>query len=182
MIRLAAAMAAAVLLAGAAQAQTPAPPPPACATAEFRALDFWSGDWDLDFDTAPGVLGHASNHITRDEYGPCVIAEHFEQASAAYRGGSLSIYDPAAGAWRQTWVDNQGGVFVLTGGPVKGQPWVFELRTTEPVGPKKQIMRMIWQDVSADRLVWRWQAQQADGSWQDAWVLRYKRRSSPSPH
>ncbi len=172
-----AAVFAVLMLAGASPSHAQAPgAAPTCDAPEFRALDFWAGDWDLDFDAAPGVLGHATNHITRDEYGPCVIAEHFEQAATHYRGGSYSIYDRGEGVWRQTWVDNQGGVFTLVGGPVRGQPYVFELRTTEPVGPKKQIMRMIWQDVTPGRLVWRWQAQQPDGSWQDSWVLRYKRR------
>jgi hypothetical protein len=178
MVRLAVLAAAAGLFAAAqspALAQTP-PAAPTCDAPEFRALDFWAGDWDLDFDASPGVLGHASNHITRDEYGGCVIAEHFEQAATHYRGGSYSIYDRAAHVWRQTWVDNQGGVFTLVGGPVTGQPYVFELRTTDRVGPGHQLMRMIWQDVTPDRLTWRWQAQQADGAWKDSWVLRYKRR------
>jgi hypothetical protein len=169
-------IATALLIAGPSLAQAPAGPP-TCDAPEFRALDFWAGDWDLEFDASPGVLGHAANHITRDEYGACVIAEHFEQAAAQYKGGSLSIYDRGAGVWRQTWVDNQGGVFNLVGGPVRGQPYVFEFHTIEPVGAKKQMMRMIWQDVTPTSLIWRWQAQQPDGAWQDSWVLRYKRRA-----
>lgn len=162
--------------AGTAHAQQPAAP--SCASPAYRQLDFWVGDWDLEFDAGGGKVGHATNHITRNEFGDCVIAEHFAQPDIAYAGGSLSIYDGLAGVWRQTWVDNQGGVFVLTGGPVTGQPYAFELKTTEPRGPKKVINRMIWQDVSADALTWRWQGQVADGPWKDLWVLHYKRRGS----
>jgi len=184
MTRFALAFAPLLLIAGAVQAQSASPqaappaPPPSCVGPEFRALDFWAGDWDLDFDVSPGVIGHAGNHITKDEYGSCVIAEHFTLPATQYLGGSYSIYDPRAKLWRQTWVDNQGGVFVLTGGPVQGQPHVFELRTTEPVGPKHTTMRMIWERANADRLTWRWQAQQADGSWKDSWVLRYNRHKA----
>ncbi|HWE47107.1 MAG TPA: hypothetical protein VG407_13860 [Caulobacteraceae bacterium] len=160
-----------------ARAQAPTAPP-TCDAPEFRAFDFWVGDWDLDFDAAPGVLGHASNRITKDEYGPCVIAEHFELPATRYKGGSYSIYDRNARVWRQSWVDNQGGVFNLVGGPVSGQPYVFELRTNGPAGPGGKIMRMIWQDVTPDSLTWHWQAQQPDGSWKDNWVLRYKRHKA----
>jgi hypothetical protein len=73
------------------------------------------------------------------------------------------------------WVDNGGSPFVLTGGPVSGQPHVFELRTTEPRG-KGKIMRMIWQDVTPNAFTWRWQSQEADGTWADAWVIRYRRK------
>jgi hypothetical protein len=167
-------LAAALFAAGAANAQTP--PPAACADPAYRQLDFWVGDWDITFDAGGGKTGHASNHVTRDEYGACAIAEHFVQPDIAYRGGSLSIYDPQIGAWRQTWVDNQGGVFVLTGGPTPGQPYAFELKTTEPRGADKAIKRMIWQEVTPESLVWRWQTRTPDGGWKDLWVLNYRRR------
>ncbi|MET1110435.1 MAG: hypothetical protein ABWX67_02800, partial [Allosphingosinicella sp.] len=64
----------------------------------------------------------------------------------------------------------------LAGGPVKGQPWSFELNTLEPRGPKQAHFRMIWQDVKPDSLTWRWQQRQADGSYTDVWVIDYKRR------
>lgn len=179
-----AALAGGVLMSAGSQAQTapPSPATPACSAPEFRQLDFWTGDWDLEFDQAAGQPpGRASNRITKDEFGACVITEHFVQPGGApggsdYIGSSWSIWDPQIGKWRQTWVDNQGGVFVLTGGPVVGQDHVFELVTTEPRGATNPtIYRMIWEDVTADSLVWRWQLRQADGSWSDSWVLRYKR-------
>lgn len=168
--------AAALALAVATTAHAQQPTAPSCAGPAWRQLDFWVGDWDLEFDAGNGQVGHAANHITKNEFGDCVITEHFAQPSGAYAGGSWSIYDGQMGVWRQTWVDNQGGVFVLTGGPVSGQPYAFELKTTEPRGPDKAIKRMIWQDVSADALTWRWQTLQPDGGWKDLWVLRYKRQ------
>jgi hypothetical protein len=165
---------AAMAAAGSAQAQQPAAP--ACSGPAYRQLDFWVGDWELEFDAGKGQVGHASNHVTRGEFGDCVIAEHFAQPDIAYAGGSWSTYDGQLGLWRQTWVDNQGSVFVLTGGPVAGQPYAFELKTSEARGPDKAIKRMIWQDVSADALTWRWQTQGPDGAWKDLWVLKYKRR------
>lgn len=159
----------------------PSPQPPACDSAEYRQLDFWVGEWDVEFDNADGSVGRAENRITRDEYGDCVITERFRQpgggpGGADYLGTSYSIFDRQTRSWRQMWVDNGGNVFDLRGGPVAGERHVFELVNIEPRGPNRLQMRMIWQDVTADSLVWRWQAQAPDGSWQDRWVLRYRRR------
>ena len=165
----------AALLAALAVAAAPVPPPPSCSTPEYRQLDFWVGNWDAEFALPGGKTGHAVNRITRDEYGDCVIAEHFEQADIGYIGGSFSLYDSSRKKWAQTWVDNQGAYIGLTGGPVQGQPYSFEL-VAEPKGPKQPLARMIWQDVKADSFTWRWQAKQADGSWADNWVIKYRRR------
>jgi hypothetical protein len=164
------------LAAAAAAPATPPPPPPPCSTAEYRQLDFWVGEWNAEFALPGGKTGHAVNRITRDEYGDCVIAEHFEQKDIAYLGASFSMYDPAKKKWLQTWVDNGGAYISLIGGPVEGRPYSFELVTTEPKGPKKVYSRMIWQDVKPDSFTWRWQAKQSDGSWADSWVINYTRR------
>jgi hypothetical protein len=164
-----------LLAAGSSHAQT-SPPAPSCADPAYRQLDFWVGDWDATFDAGGGQTGHATNRIARDEYGDCVISEHFAQPDIGYVGGSYSMYDNQTGQWRQTWVDNQGSLFVLTGGPVTGQPYSFELKTVDVRGPAKVFKRMIWQDVKPDSFTWRWQSQEPDGAWKDAWVLKYQRR------
>ncbi len=173
-----------------AQAVASSPPPPLaaqrppCSGPKFKQLDFWVGEWDLEFDQADGTVGRASNRITRDEFGLCAVVEHFVQPGGGpgggdYVGSSFSTYDRQLGMWRQMWVDNGGGLFVLTGGPVEGQPYIFELVTTEPRGDDAHapaLARMIWEQVTPDSLVWRWQKGNADGTWSDSWVLRYKRR------
>jgi hypothetical protein len=155
---------------------TPRPPTAPCSPPEYRQLDFWVGEWDAEFALPGGKTGRAVNRITRDEYGDCVIAEHFEQADIGYVGASHSTYDPLKKKWVQTWVDSGGAYITLIGGPVTGQPYSFELVTTEPKGPKQAWSRMIWQDVKPDSFTWRWQARQADGSWADSWVIKYRRR------
>jgi len=164
---------AAILAAGAAAfAQTP-PPQPACAGAEHRQLDFWVGEWRADFDLPGGKRGTATNRITRDEYGACVITEHFYQPDIDYRGHSVSMYDAKTKQWRQTWVDSQGSYIALAGGPVSGQPHSFELATVQ-AGPS--LSRMVWQDVKPDSFTWRWQKRASEGAaWEDSWVIRYSR-------
>lgn len=149
--------------------------PKPCSSPDYRQLDFWVGEWSLEYDRPDGTVGTASNTVTSEDFGPCVIVEQFAMPNG-YRGASHSIYDREKKQWRQMWVDNQGGTFTLVGGPVSGQSHRFELRTLEPTGPEQLLRRMIWQDVTGSTLVWRWQSHQPDGSWKDEWVLRYKRR------
>ena len=165
-----------IALALAAAAPAPAPPPQPCSGPEYRQLDFWVGEWDAEFDLPGGKTGHATNRITRDEYGDCVIAEHFSQPDIGYAGASFSTYDRLKKTWVQTRVDNGGAYILLAGGPVAGHPYSFELVTVEPQGPKQTVSRMIWQDVKPDSFTWRWQARKPDGSWADSWVIRYRRR------
>lgn len=164
----------------AAPAVLAAPPAPPCTSAEYRAMDFWVGDWELSFARPDGTRGRAVNRITKDEYGACVIAEHFEQSDIGFTGASWSSYDRLKDKWVQTWVDNQGGYITLAGGPVEGQDHVFQLDTVEPRGPARKHFRMIWQNVTADSLTWRWQQRQDDGSYTDSWVIDYKRRKEPA--
>ena len=157
-----------------AAAQAPAAPqPPPCSGPEYRQMDFWVGEWNGVFPLPGGGEGHATNRITKDEFGSCVIAEHFQTATGP--GASFSTWDPYRKQWVQTWVDASGGYITLAGGPVAGQPHSFELKTLEPRGPKQLRFRMIWEDVKPDSFTWRWQALQPDGSYKDAWVIRYTR-------
>jgi hypothetical protein len=162
---------AALLLTSAAETAAP------CSAPEHRALDFWVGDWKLAFDGETGP-DTARNRIRRDELGACAITEHFLQPSNGYAGFSISMYDPKTRQWRQTWGDNAGDYITLVGGPVSGAGHVFELRTVEPRGPERRHFRMIWQDVAADRLVWRWQRQEPEGGWSDQWTIAYRRDSA----
>lgn len=164
----------ALLLPAAAQArQAPAAAP--CSGPEWRALDFWVGDWVAEWDGPDGQVLTGSNRITRDEFGRCVIVERFKDPNTGLDGFSVSTWHAAEKAWRQTWVDNTGGFFDLTGGPVAGEDHVFELVNRRPEGAGFDL-RMIWQDVTPEAFVWRWQARPVDGGeWTDRWVIRYRR-------
>ncbi|MDX1421094.1 MAG: hypothetical protein R3181_14100, partial [Rubricoccaceae bacterium] len=93
------------------------------------------------------------------------------------RGESVSVYRARAGEWRQTWVDNRGGYLLFTGG--RRDDGTVVLRTapfTNPQG-QEQVNRMLWTDVTADALTWRWQASTDGGAtWEDRWTIRYTRR------
>ena len=87
----------------------------------FRAFDFWVGDWEAR--TEDGVLqGHNRIEIL---LGGSAILESWSGATG-YRGTSLNRYDRDAGTWRQTWVDDQGGVVEFVNGRATPGRLAFE--------------------------------------------------------
>lgn len=149
---------------------------PACTGAEFHQLDFWLGDWDVRWDASPGqAAGHGRNRITRD-FGNCVIHEHFDGGSTTgdLIGESWSVYHAPAQRWRQTWVDNQGGYFALSGGLEQAGKFVLVSYGLNDNMPRQ---RMVYEDITATAFTWRWQRTPDNGAtWVDSWVIHYTRR------
>ena len=157
------------------QSNAGAGPPAPCASPEYRQLDLWVGEWTASWKNADGTTGTGKNRITRDEYGSCVLTERFSMDQGGFRGFSISMYVKAAGEWRQTWMDNQGGYFDLYGGPalVPGAAFALETYRRKPEAPFRQ---MLWQDVKPDSFTWRWRGKdKADDAWKDLWVIQYTR-------
>jgi len=158
-----------------AQQQTAAPPPPPCSTPEFRQMDFWLGDWDAHYTEDTSQPAGGRNIITR-EYDGCVIQEAFNGGPQAQGliGHSVSTYHAPTRQWRQTWVDNQGGYFALTGGPVGDDFILNNTRITE----NAPYQRMVFEDITQQSFTWRWQGSTDAGqTWTDQWVIHYVRRA-----
>jgi hypothetical protein len=169
-----------MLIASSGMAQQAVPPVAACSGAEYRALDFWVGDWTAEWEQN-GRKGTGTNRITRDEYGSCVITERFRIDDGSFNGFSISTYTAGAQKWRQTWMDDQGGYIDLVGGPVSGSDHIFMLETKR-ASETAPYQRMIFQDVKQDSFTWRWQRRgNADEPWQDQWVIRYRRKAAGAP-
>ena len=148
-----------------------------CSAAEFRQLDFWIGVWDVRWDATTGqAAGSGTNTITR-QLGNCVVLEQFDggPTTKGLIGHSVSTYHVSPRLWRQTWVDNQGGYFALTGGPAEGGRFILENTRLSENAP---YLRMVFEKISADSLTWRWQRSRDKGvNWDDAWVIYYTRRN-----
>jgi len=166
---------AAWLVSGPALAQQPAAPSPPCKGPEYRTLDFWVGDWIAEDDKGVAI---GTNRITRDEYGDCIITEHFRMNDGSMVGHSVSTYRPGLKQWRQNWVDSQNGYFDLVGGPVTGSDHIFYFENKR-VTDAQPYQRMIFQDVKPDSFVWRWQRKaRAEDAWVDSWVIHYRREGA----
>ncbi len=173
---------AAALLAGCAEAGETAAEPAQIATAqatcqeaEYRQMDFWVGDWALSWDNGDETTGSGTNVITRSPFGDCVVTENFDGVAAnGLAGLSVSTYSKPHKLWRQTWVDNQGSYFSLYGGPKDDGTFILEMERLSDKGP---YSRMVFEDIKAGSLVWRWQGKKAEtDDWADQWVINYVRK------
>lgn len=137
-----------------------------------RQFDFWLGDWDVSW----GEEKHGSNHVVQLFDGR-VIQENFDGNPAlAFRGMSLSMYVEKLGLWRQTWVDSDGDYWAFDGG-VEGDQMVL---TTNDVADGKPIkLRMVFYNIEADEMDWRWEKSIDGGEkWEIRWEIHYRRRDS----
>ena len=74
--------------------------PGGCIEPEFRAFDFWLGEWDVT-DNATGNLA-GKNSITQLEAG-CMLLESWVGAGGG-TGTSVNYYNPVEKQWRQLWI------------------------------------------------------------------------------
>ncbi|HSW83808.1 MAG TPA: DUF1579 family protein [Usitatibacter sp.] len=157
------------LMAIAALAQVPSV---GCNSPESHQMDFWLGEWDAQY-VMNGVQGASHNRITKMLDG-CAILEEFTGAPGMpLEGRSYSVYDRNAGAWKQTWVDNQGGYLDFVGGLEEGNR-VFA-RQFQRQG-KTTTQRMVFRDVKPDAFKWLWQNSTDGGAtWNTAWEIDYRR-------
>jgi len=107
---------ASLLLAQAASAQATPPPPPPCTGAEFEALDFWVGEWDVYPNGRDTIVAHSK---IEKLYRGCAIRENWMPLRGP-GGGSLTGFDPKTGHWHQTWIGSSPGVVQFEGGPADG--------------------------------------------------------------
>jgi len=83
-----------------------------CEDPEFRAFDFWVGDWDV---VSAGTEVHqGSSHVSK-EMGGCVIWENWTSAGGPYFGKSYNTWNVNLKRWEQYWVDNAAGVIFFHG-------------------------------------------------------------------
>ena len=131
-------------------------------------LDYWLGSWHARWNG-----GEGTNTIT-GELDRKVVVERFEgRPSLELTGYSVSVFDAEADLWRQTWVDDQGSYFALTGG-TEGD--MFVLRTSAVRGGVPVDLRMVFCEIAADSFRWLWErSADAGATWSTAWEIAYTR-------
>ena len=109
-------------------APPPPPPPPvvpqppapsiqsACAAPDYRAFDFWVGEWDVYPNGGATPIATSSIEAM---FGGCAIRETWKPLKGG-GGGSFSHYDKERRYWRQAWVDSSGARVDFDGGPAGG--------------------------------------------------------------
>jgi hypothetical protein len=104
-----------------------------------------------------------------------VIVENFNGTpSIPLRGMSVSTFGRQLGKWQQTWVDNEGGYLDFVGEFKDGQ---MVLQRKGTVGGKEFMQRMVWYNITADKLDWNWERSDDEGkTWKVLWKIKYSRK------
>jgi ketosteroid isomerase-like protein len=160
-----------VCLTGALHAQTSQLP--SCAAPVYRQFDFWLGEWDV-FEQG-GSAKEAQATVTGVE-GGCGLREQYK-GSGGSGGESLTMYDPAAAEWQQTWVSSHGQVVVIHGN-LSGDSMILS-GTDHSIGASR-LVRGVWKP---DSLGVRETAERSsDGgkTWTPWFDLSFRKRSSSS--
>lgn len=141
---------------------TPSPAAPIttakpCEGPDYRAMDFWVGDWTVAVRMRASPTSDqwaeatGTQHVTHT-LSNCGIEENFQATGPnGFAGRSFSTFDKIVGKWRQTWIDDSGGYIALTGG-VDGDTFVLYGEPT-----KTFQMRMVYTHPTRDALHWEWQ-------------------------
>lgn len=170
----------------------PRPAPPAAAGCRAagaqRELDFWLGDWEVVIrarqspDSDEWATARGRNRIA-SILGGCAVEERFsaDGPGKPWAGRSLSRWVQAERRWRQTWVDDSGSYLAFTGG-MQGKDMVLLGEPSTRDGKRVQ-MRMIFTDIAASSLLWRWERTTDDGAtWKPMMIIEYRRARQSRPH
>lgn len=141
-----------------------------CSSPEAGQFDFWIGEWNLTW----GEDGTGTNIIEKILI-DCVILENFDgTASIKLKGMSVSTYNTQLGKWQQTWVDNSGSYLDFIGEFKDGK---MTLSRQLIKNGKKIMQRMVWYNISDDKMDWNWEKSEDDGkTWEVLWKIHYQRK------
>ncbi|HET7142562.1 MAG TPA: hypothetical protein VFI68_00970 [Anaerolineales bacterium] len=130
-------------------------------------FDFWLGEWELTW----GENNHGTNRIERILNG-AVVQENF--VGDGYKGMSVSVFSREDNRWHQTWVDTSGTYLDFVGDFTDGR---MILTRNGIVDEKPVKQRMIWYNITKDKLMWNWERSNDNGTeWQVIWKIQYKRK------
>lgn len=139
----------------------------ACTGPEFRAFDFWLGQWIVRDSTGTQV---GTNRISTVARG-CGIREEWSGKDGS-RGTSLNYYDAADDAWHQEWVGSSGIILHLSGG-VRNGVMVLEGERMSEDGPVRDRIR--WRPLSEGRVRQEWSVSSDRGeTWERVFLGFYE--------
>jgi hypothetical protein len=147
----------------------PAAPGAACTTPAHRAFDFWSGSWEV---SGPKGKVVGQNRIEKILSG-CALQEHWT-GNRGNRGTSFNWYEPADGRWHQLWLDDDGLVLRLAGGPKDGG-MVLEGESPGAEG-KPERQRITWSVLPGGKVRQLWEASADGQSWRVVFDGTYARK------
>jgi hypothetical protein len=153
----------------AAQAPTLVESRPCKESPQYRGMDFWVGEWEVE--TAQGKpAGSSKIELILDG---CIVLENWTGRNG-YAGKSFNLYHSDSSKWEQLWVDNQGQLTRYEGEAKSGD--IFY--RTESVGPggKKTLRRMTFFQKGPDVRQLGETSTDGGATWTVEYDLLYKRK------
>lgn len=139
----------------------------ACSRSEFRAFDFWVGEWVVRDSTGKQVGTSRISLVARG----CGIREEWAGTSGS-RGNSINYYDAGDGHWHQDWVGSSGLILHLAGGMTDGA-MVMEGERMSDDGPVQDRIR--WRSLSDGRVRQEWSTSSDKGkTWKRVFLGFYE--------
>ncbi len=140
-----------------------------CESKEFRAFDFWIGEWRVTWKTPQGQPAEGRNSIKRILDG-CALEENWKGGDGS-AGKSLTFFDPAVKRWHQTWIDNSAQPLFLDGN-FEGESLVLKGKSGE--GFTQTFHRITWTPM-AGGLRQHWEQSKDGQAWKTVFDGRYER-------
>ena len=141
-----------------------------CSAAEYRAFDFWIGEWEVK-DANNKVVGH--NKIFPILNG-CALSENWTSVKGN-TGVSYNFYDRAEQKWHQTWVDQSGGALYLNGNLNDSQMTLAGTRPNAQGNPT--LHKISWTPLDDGRVKQQWKSSSDKGkTWNDIFVGFYSKK------
>ena len=145
-----------------------------CNDKNYRAFDFWLGEWDVRAANASSTA--AINAISSTHDG-CAILEQYQAGD--FTGMSINFYDAARKTWHQTWIANNGSPLYLEGGP-QGTGTMILSDKGLPGATEDTINRITWTLLDDGRVRQHWQNSNDEKIWATVFDGYYSKRESTS--
>lgn len=139
-------------------------------SSEYRALDFWLGEWEVE--TAQGKpAGKSRIELLLEQ---CIVFENWT-GDNGYEGKSFNLYVRKTGKWVQVWVDNMGQMIRFEGEARDGS--LYYRAEVEARDGRRALRRMTLSPQGEDR-VRQFSERSIDGgsTWSPEYELFYKRK------
>lgn len=142
--------------------------PPGCTAAEFRAFDYWVGEWTVSDTTGKHMAASTIARVSGD----CAIAEHWRPINGP-PGESLSWYEPRDKQWHQQWVGGAGWIARFAGAPDNGEMVLTEIAHSAAASAAPlSRMRYVKRSGGVVRQL-LWQSSDAGESWKLVFAADY---------
>lgn len=148
---------------------TPAPP-------ETRQLEFWEGDWNIQWDTNNGGLARGKNIAGYILEGR-VFQENWDgRPGMNMSGKSWFVFDARRKLWQQIWVNDQGEFSLREGRFENGELVMKAVKNEISATGVEYEVRSITRDIKDNSFTVEVQRRRAGTEeWNTIWLFEYKR-------